>query len=73
MMSQHARRRSPPLAMIESGHWFIKGRHVRAIYQGRSRNIIGWNIDELPGDPPQPVIPFATLREARHWIQEITS
>lgn len=53
---------------IEPGRWIINGRRVTAVYQGRSRNTLCWNIHKLPGeDPPNP---FWHLAEARDWIRK---
>jgi hypothetical protein len=52
---------------IEPGRWIIGGRHVRAVFEGRSRKIMFWNVDGLDGEnPPNP---FFYLREAREWIR----
>jgi hypothetical protein len=56
---------------IEPGHWVIEGRHVRANYQGRSRKILGWDVETLPGEVGQS--PFATLASVREWIREQAS
>jgi hypothetical protein len=53
---------------IEPGHWLIEGHHVRAVYQGRSRNVLSWDIDVFPGETLPGII--GTLREARDWIRE---
>jgi hypothetical protein len=55
---------------IEPGHWLIEGRHVRAVYQGRSRNVLGWNVEQLPGDRGFGPSPFGTLAAAREWIRD---
>ena len=52
---------------IEPGHWLIGGRHVRAIYQGRSRTILGWNIEVLDGEVNPGSLDY--LRYARDWIR----
>lgn len=48
---------------VEPGHWVIGGRHVRAVYQGRSRKILEWVIDGIPGGG------FLYLNDAREWIR----
>jgi hypothetical protein len=53
---------------IEPGHWYIEGRHVRAVYQGRSRNVLAWDIDVFPGETPPGRI--STLSQARDWIRD---
>ena len=35
---------------IETGHWVIGGRRVRAVYEGRSRHIMRWNVDIRAGE-----------------------
>jgi hypothetical protein len=56
---------------VEPGHWVIEGRHVKAVYQGRSRNILGWYIPiRMDGDPDTPSGLFRTLDEARDWIRD---
>jgi hypothetical protein len=52
---------------IEPGHWLIEGRHVRAVYQGRSRNIQGWNVDVFDDEATLPA--FTYLADARNWIR----
>jgi hypothetical protein len=54
---------------IEPGHWLIEGRRVKAIYQGRSRNVLGWNVQTLEGDEDPGPSPFGTLAAAREWIR----
>jgi hypothetical protein len=55
---------------VEPGRWIIEGRYVRAYWQGRSRNVLGWDVESLPGDGEQPTGLFHTLNEARAWIRE---
>jgi hypothetical protein len=55
---------------VEPGHWIIEARHVKAIYQGRSRHVIGWNVERLAGDPEPPPHAFGTLADARDWIRD---
>jgi hypothetical protein len=53
---------------VEPGHWLIEGRHVRAVYQGRSRKVLSWTVGVFD-DEVSPA-PFGTLNEARDWIRD---
>lgn len=55
---------------IEPGHWLIEGRHVRAVYFGRSRNVQCWSVHPLDGDEDVPVGGFLYLSDARDWIRD---
>lgn len=52
---------------IEPGHWLIEGRHVRAVYFGRSRNVQCWSVMAFEGEDIPP--PFIYLSDARDWIR----
>jgi hypothetical protein len=52
---------------VEPGHWIIEGRHVRAVYEGRSRKIMSWSVQGFDGEPVPP--PFFYLADARDWIR----
>jgi hypothetical protein len=58
---------------IEPGHWVIGGRHVRAVYLGRSRHILSWNVQQLYDDPVPPPAGFLYLDDARDWIRAMDS
>jgi hypothetical protein len=52
---------------VEPGHWLIEGRHVRAVFQGRSRKVMSWSVMAFDGEPVPP--PFIYLDDARDWIR----
>lgn len=53
---------------IVPGHWLIEGRHVRAVYEGRSRKIMSWSVEALEGDTDVPPA-FIYLNDVRKWIR----
>jgi len=53
---------------VEPGHWIIEGRHIRAVYEGRSRKVMSWSVEVLPGDKNVPAA-FIYLDDVREWIR----